>query len=66
MDQRLTIGFFLFGCLIVLATILGFNRIERLQDIVVEQDNTIKMQQEAIMMQRVENSMLKQILYPRN
>ena len=66
MDQRLTIGFFLFGCLIVLATVLGFNRIERLQDIVVEQDKTIKMQQEAIMMQRVENSMLKQILYPRN
>ena len=66
MDQRLTIGFFLFGCLIVLATVLGFNRIERLQDIVVEQDKTIKMQQEAIMMQRVENSMLKQMVYPRN
>lgn len=66
MDQRLTIGFFLFGCLIVLATVLGFNRIERLQDIVVEQDKTIKMQQEAIMMQRVENSMLKQMIYPRN
>lgn len=66
MNQRLTIGFFLFGCLIVLATVLGFNRIERLQDIVVEQDKTIKMQQEAIMMQRVENSMLKQMIYPRN
>ena len=66
MDQRLTIGFFLFGCLIVLVTVLGFNRIERLQDIVVEQDKTIKMQQEAIMMQRVENSMLKQMIYPRN
>ena len=66
MDQRLTIGFFLFGCLIVLATVLGFNRIERLQDIVVEQDKTIKIQQEAIMMQRVENTMLKQMIYPRN
>ena len=66
MDQRLTIGFFLFGCVIVLATVLGFNRIERLQDIIIEQDKTIKQQHEAIMMQRVENSMLKQMIYPRN
>lgn len=66
MDQKLTIGFFLFGCVIVLATVLGFNRIERLESIIVEQDKTIKTQHEAIMMQRVENSMLKQILYPRN
>lgn len=66
MDQRLTIGFFLFGCLIVLATVLGFNRIQRLEDIIIEQDKTIKMQQEAIMMQRVENSMLKQLTFPRN
>lgn len=66
MDQRLTIGFFLFGCVIVLATVLGFNRIERLQDIIIEQDKTIKQQHEAIMLQRVENSMLKQMIYPRN
>lgn len=66
MDQRLTIGFFLFGCLIVLATVLGFNRIQRLEDVIIEQDKTIKMQQEAIMMQRVENSMLKQLSFPRN
>lgn len=66
MDQRLTIGFFLFGCLIVLATVLGFNRIQRLEDIIIEQDKTLKMQNEAIMMQRVENSMLKQMMYPRN
>ena len=66
MDQRLTIGFFLFGCLIVLATVLGFNRIQRLEDVIIEQDKTIKMQNEAIMMQRVENSMLKQMMYPRN
>jgi len=65
-DQRLTIGFFLFGCVIVLATVLGFNRIERLQEIVIEQDKTIKQQHEAIMLQRVENSMLKQMIYPRN
>lgn len=66
MDQRLTIGFFLFGCLIVLATVLGFNRIQRLEDVIIEQDKTIKIQNEAIMMQRVENSMLKQMVYPRN
>ena len=66
MDQKLTIGFFLFGCIIILATIFGFNRIQRLEDVIVEQDKTIKMQNEAIMMQRVENSMLKQMAYPRN
>ena len=66
MDQKLTIGFFLFGCVIVLATVLGFNRIERLENIIIEQDKTIKTQNEAIMMQRVENSMLKQMIYPRN
>lgn len=66
MNQKLTIGFFLFGCIIVLATILGFNRIQRLEDLIIEQDKTIKMQNEAIMMQRVENSMLKQMIYPRN
>jgi uncharacterized coiled-coil protein SlyX len=46
--------------------VLGFNRIERLEDIIIEQDKTIKTQNEAIMMQRVENSMLKQMIYPRN
>ena len=66
MDQRLTIGFFLLGCLIVLATVLGFNRIQRLEDVIIEQDKTIKIQNEAIMIQRVENAMLKQIVYPRN
>ena len=66
MDQKLTIGFFLFGCIIILATVLGFNRIERLEGVIIEQDKTIKTQHEAIMMQRVENSMLKQMLYPRN
>ena len=66
MDQKLTIGFFLFGCVIVLAAVLGFNRIERLESIIIEQDKTIKTQHEAIMMQRVENSMLKQMIYPRN
>ena len=66
MDQRLTIGFFLFGCVIVLATVLGFNRIERLEELIIEQDKTIKIQNEAIMIQKVENTMLKQIIYPRN
>jgi hypothetical protein len=65
-DQKLTIGFFLFGCVIILAAVLGFNRIERLESIIIEQDKTIKTQNEAIMIQRVENSMLKQMIYPRN
>ena len=66
MDQRLTIGFFLFGCVVILATIFGFNRIQRLEDLIKEQDQVIKTQHQAIMMQRVENSMLKQMIYPRN
>lgn len=66
MDQRLTIGFFLFGCVIVLATVLAFNRIERLEEVIIEQDKTIKVQNEAIMMQKMENTMLKQMIYPRN
>lgn len=65
MDQKLTIGFFLFGCVIVMAVVLAFNHIQRLEDIIIEQDKTIKIQNEAIMMQRVENSMLKQMVYPR-
>ena len=65
MNQKLTIGFFLFGCVIVMAVVLAFNHIQRLEDIIIEQDKTIKIQNEAIMMQRVENSMLKQMVYPR-
>jgi len=48
-----------------MAVILAFNHIQRLEDLIIKQDNTIKLQNEAIMMQRVENSMLKQIIYPR-
>lgn len=66
MNQKLTIGFFLFGCVVVLATILAYNRMHRLEDLIIEQDKTIKIQNEAIMMQRVENTMLKQMIYPRN
>ena len=59
MNQKLTIGFFLFGCVIIIATVLAYNRIEKLEDIIIAQDETIQLQQQAIMMQKLENQILK-------
>ncbi len=59
MNEKLTIGFFLLGCVIVTAVILGFNRIERLEDIIIKQQETIDLQEDAINMQRIENQMLR-------
>ena len=64
MDERLTIGIFLLGCVIVIATILGFNRIEKLEDTIVKQHETIQLQNQAIQLQRVENTMLRNVVYP--
>jgi len=58
-NEKLTIGFFLLGCVIVTAVILGFNRIERLEDIIIKQQETIDLQEDAINMQRIENQMLR-------
>ena len=54
------------GCLIILAAVLAFNRIERLEELLHKQQETIEQQQTAIMMQQMENKLLKSIMYPRN
>jgi len=59
MNEKLTIGFFLLGCVIVTAVIMGFNRIERLEDIIIKQQDTIEQQDKAISMQRLENQVLR-------
>lgn len=66
MDQKLTIGVFMIGCLIILAAVLAFNRIERLEELLHKQQETIEQQQTAIMMQQMENKLLKSIMYPKN
>ena len=66
MDQKLTIGVFLMGCLIITATILGYNRIEKLEELVKEQQQTIELQDKAIAMRNFENQMLKSMMFPRN
>lgn len=58
-NEKLTIGFFLLGCVIVTATIMAVNRIERLEDIIVKQQDTIEQQEKAIAMQRLETQMLR-------
>jgi len=59
MDQKLSVGFFLLGCVIVVTVVLAFNRIEKLQDVIVRQQQTIELQDKAIRMQQLENSILK-------
>lgn len=64
MDEKLTVGIFLLGCVIIIATILAFNKIEKLQDIIVKQNETLQIQNQAIQLQRVENTMLRNVAYP--
>jgi CHASE3 domain sensor protein len=59
MDQKLSVGFFLLGCVIVVAVVLSFNRIEKLQDIIIKQQQTIELQDQAIQMQKLENTLLR-------
>jgi hypothetical protein len=65
-DQKLTIGGFLLGCLIITATMLAYNRIEKLEDLVRKQQETIDMQTKAINLRNFENQMLRNMLGPRN
>jgi len=64
MEQKLTIGFFIFGCLIVTGVLLGYNHITKLENIILKQNETIEMQNQAIMMKNFENHILKSIMYP--
>jgi len=59
MNEKLTIGFFLLGCVIMVAAYLGFNRIQRLEDLVIKQQDTIELQKSAIEWQRLETQMLR-------
>jgi len=59
MNEKLTIGFFLLGCVIMMAAYLGYNRIQRLEDLVSKQQDTIELQKTAIEWQRAENNMLR-------
>jgi CHASE3 domain sensor protein len=59
MDQKLTVGFFLLGCVIIAATIISYNHIKRLEDIIIKQNDTIQLQQKAIELRNYENALLK-------
>ena len=59
MNEKLTIGFFLLGCVIMVAAYLGFNRIQRLEDLVIKQQDTIELQKTTIEWQRVEAQLLR-------
>lgn len=43
----------------MLAAYLGFNRIQRLEDLVIKQQDTIELQKNAIEWQRLETQMLR-------
>lgn len=47
------------GCVIVVAVVLAFNRIEKLQDVIIKQQQTIELQDQAIKMQKLENTLLR-------
>ena len=62
MDEKLTIGVFMLGCVIIVGVILGYNRIERLEDMIIKQQDTIELQQQAINMKNMETAMYKSML----
>ena len=59
MDQKLTVGFFLLGCVIIAATVLGFQRIQELEKIIRDQQEVIELQQTANERLKLENLLLK-------
>lgn len=59
MDQKLTVGFFLLGCVIIAATVLGFQRIQELEKIIRDQQEVIELQQTANERLKLENLILK-------
>lgn len=66
MDQRLTVGFFLLGCVIITATVLGFLHIRELENIVREQQEIIQLQKEANGKLRLENMLMRTYSQPRS
>lgn len=47
------------GCVIIVAVLLAYNHITRLEDLVIKQQETIEIQNQAIMMRNLENSLLR-------
>ena len=64
MDKKLTIWFFLFGCLMITAAILAYNRIEKLEDIILKQQETIEIQNQAILLKNIETQIIRNIYSP--
>ena len=62
MDEKLTIGVFMLGCVIILGVILGYNRIERLESMIIKQQETIELQQQAINTKNMETAMYRSML----
>lgn len=59
MDQKLSVGFFLLGCVIITATVLGFLHIRELEKLVHDQNEVIKLQEQANTKLQFENMLLK-------
>jgi hypothetical protein len=59
MDQKLSVGFFLLGCVIVTATVLGFLHIRELEKLVNDQQQVIELQKQANSRLQLENLLLK-------
>jgi len=59
MNEKLTIGLFTLGCTIIVAIMLAYNHITRLEDLIIKQQETIETQQQAIALQKLENNLLK-------
>lgn len=59
MDQKLSVGFFLLGCVIVTATVLGFLHIRELEKLVKDQQQVIELQKQANSRLQLENLLLK-------
>lgn len=59
MDQKLSVGFFLLGCVIITATVLGFLHIRELEKMVHDQQQVIELQKQANSKLQIENMLLK-------
>lgn len=64
MDQKLSVGFFLLGCVIVTATVLGFLHIRELEKLVKDQQQLIELQKQANSKLQLENLLLKTYKQP--
>jgi CHASE3 domain sensor protein len=59
MDQKLSVGFFMLGCVIITATVLAFIHIRELEQLVREQQHVIETQEQANSILLLENMLLR-------